>query len=161
MLCYEKIRETVSKNILLINTEKTVAMFFHSNQFRLPNKPRAVFNNTEIVFKPEVRLLGIYISENLNLNVHGGSLRSSLSNVSYIIESEAVLSPCLLRSIYFAYFPSCFKYGIIFWGGDSESKTAFIVQKRVIRIISGANNCKSCRTIFKEYRGLTLTYIYI
>jgi hypothetical protein len=27
------------KNDLIINIEKTVVMFFHSNQFRLPNKP--------------------------------------------------------------------------------------------------------------------------
>jgi hypothetical protein len=79
MLCYERDRDMVSKNILIINIEKTVAMFFHTNQFRLPKKPRVVFNNTELVFKPEVKLLGIYISENLNLNVHYGSLCSSLS----------------------------------------------------------------------------------
>jgi len=29
----------------IINIEKTVAMFCHSNQFRLPNKPQIVFNN--------------------------------------------------------------------------------------------------------------------
>jgi len=45
-------------------------MFFHSNQFRLPNKPRVVFNKTEIAFKPKVRFLGIYITENLKWNAH-------------------------------------------------------------------------------------------
>ena len=45
-------------------------MFFYSNQFRLPNKPQVVSNNTEIVFKPEVMVLGIYFTENLKWNVH-------------------------------------------------------------------------------------------
>ena len=57
------------KTYLIINIEKPVVMFFHSNQFRLPNK-QVVFNNTEIAFKPEVRFLGIYITENLKWNVH-------------------------------------------------------------------------------------------
>jgi hypothetical protein len=84
----------------------------------------------EIACKPEVRFLVIYIIENLKWNVHDRSLHLSLSNVSYIIQTlEAVLSLCVLRNIYFAYFESSLKYGIIFWGGNSESKTAFIVQK--------------------------------
>jgi hypothetical protein len=61
----------LQKTYLIINTEKkTVAMFFHSNQCRLQNKPRVVFNKPEIAFKPKVRFLGIYITENLKWNVH-------------------------------------------------------------------------------------------
>jgi hypothetical protein len=60
----------LQKTYLIINIEKTVAMFFHSNQFRNPNKPRAVFNKTEIAFKPKVKFLGIYITEILKWNVH-------------------------------------------------------------------------------------------
>ena len=82
-----------------------------------------VFNNNEKAFKPEVRFLGIYITENLKRNAHVHSLCSSLSKVSEIIKSlKAVLSPYMLRSIYFSYFQSRLRNGIIFWGGDSESK---------------------------------------
>jgi hypothetical protein len=38
-------------------------MFFHHNQFRLPNKPPVVVKNNEIAFKPEVRFLDIYIKK--------------------------------------------------------------------------------------------------
>jgi hypothetical protein len=148
------------KKMLRYKYFKKVTVFFYSNQFRLPNKPWVVFNNMEVACKPEVRVLGIYITENLKWNsmtVHYVQVW-----VTYIIESlEAVLNPCVLKSIYFVYFQSCLKYGIIFWEADSESKMAFIVQKWVIRIISGANKCKSCRQIFKEYISLTLTSIYI
>jgi len=57
----------VAKNIWIVNTEKTVAMFFHSYQFRLPNKPQIVLSNIVIAYKPVVTLLGIYITENLKL----------------------------------------------------------------------------------------------
>jgi len=57
----------VPKNNQTINTEKTVAMFFHSSQFRLPIKPQIVVSNTVIAYTPAVMLLGIYIMENLKL----------------------------------------------------------------------------------------------
>jgi len=49
----------ILKKISIINIEKTVTMFFLSNQFRLQNKPQVFFNNTEIAIKSEVRLLRI------------------------------------------------------------------------------------------------------
>jgi hypothetical protein len=60
----------VSKNLPHYKYWKKKPMFFHSIQFRLPNKPQVVFNNTEIAFKPDVRFLGIYIRVNLKWNVH-------------------------------------------------------------------------------------------
>jgi len=120
-----------------------------------------VFNDNEIPFKLEVRVLDIYIRENLKWNVHG-LLCSSLSKVTYNIKSlKAVLSPYMLRSIYFAHFQLHLRYGSLFWEGDSESKTAFKIQKRVIYIISGASKCKSCRQIFKDCRILTVTSLHI
>jgi hypothetical protein len=55
----------VAKNNQIINNEKTVAMFFHSNKCRLPNKPQIVVSNTVIAYKPTVTLFGIHITENL------------------------------------------------------------------------------------------------
>jgi hypothetical protein len=58
--------------------------------------------------------------------------------------------PLVIRSIYFAHVYSHLKYGLIFWGGDSKSKTIFKLQKRVIRIISGIGRLSSCRQLFKD-----------
>jgi len=98
-------------------------MFFHSNQFRLPKKNNELFSNTLIVYKPEVRFLVIYITENLKWDVHIRSLCSSMSKVSCRIKSfEEVLSPYIVGSIHFAHFESRLRYGIILWGGNTESK---------------------------------------
>jgi hypothetical protein len=53
------------------------------------------------------------------------------------------------------------KYGIIFWGGSSDSISIFKLKKRVIRIISGASTNSSCRQIFKDYNILTVASLYI
>jgi hypothetical protein len=71
-------------------------------------------------------------------------------------------SPLVIKSIYFAYFHTHLKYGLIFWGGgDSKSKTIYKLQKRVIRIISGVNRLSSCRQLFKDLNLLPLPCMYI
>ena len=52
----------------------------------------------------------------------------------YIIHSlKNALGINALRSIYFAYFHSHLRYGIIFWGGDSQGVKVFKLQKKVVR----------------------------
>ena len=49
---------------------------------------------------------------------------------------------------YFAYFHYIIRYGIIFWGNATNSCKVFKLQKRVIRIMSGAETRASCRGLF-------------
>ena len=41
----------VSRNNLIIKTEKTKAMSFHSKQIRLPSRTQVVLNNMDIAYK--------------------------------------------------------------------------------------------------------------
>jgi len=43
----------------------------------------------------------------------------------------------VLRMMYFAYFLSVIKYGIILWGNSTNICHIFTLQKRIIRIVSG------------------------
>jgi hypothetical protein len=72
-------------------------------------------------------------------------------------------SPLVIRSIYFAYFHTHLKlkYWLVFWGGDSKSKTIFKLQKRAIRIISGVNRLSSWGQLFKDLNLLPLPCMYI
>jgi hypothetical protein len=69
----------------------------------------------------------------------------------------------VLWNIYFTYFHSRFRYGIILWGrgGDKESIKARHIQKKVIRLITGINKYESCRQKFMENRILTVTAFYV
>lgn len=66
-----------------------------------------------------------------------------------------------LRMIYFAYFHSILEYGIIFWGNSTESKKIFLVQKRIIRIMTGSKTRASCKSLYQSLGILTLTSQYI
>jgi hypothetical protein len=72
------------------------------------------------------------------------------------------MSPYMIRSINYAHFQALLRYGIIFGGGDSESNNIFILQKKVIQIISGVSKHMSCRHIFKDYNILAVAcYTYL
>ena len=61
-----------------------------------------------------------------------------------------------LRTIYFSYFHSVLIYGIIFWGNPVHSQHIFIIQKRMIRLITNLEVKDSCHCVFKELGILPL-----
>ncbi|GFG35000.1 hypothetical protein Cfor_01104 [Coptotermes formosanus] len=95
------------ENSLVINTGKTIAMSFHSKQMGLPSRLKVTFKNWEIAYKSQLRFLGFYITENLKWDAHIHALSPKLCKASL-------------------------RHGTIFWGGSSESKPIFKLQKRVI-----------------------------
>jgi hypothetical protein len=70
-------------------------------------------------------------------------------------------STATLISIYFAYFHSVMKYGIIFWGNSPNSKIICTLQKRTVRIIAGVKSRNSCKNLFMRLVILTLASQYI
>jgi hypothetical protein len=66
-----------------------------------------------------------------------------------------------MRAIYFAYAHSIMTYGIIFWGYSRYSVKVFMMQKRMIRIMTNLTPRDSCRVMFKELKILPLFSQYI
>ena len=85
-----------------------------------------------------------------------------LNKACYVIRViKTYVSEKSLISVYFSYFHSLLKYGIIFWGNSPVSKDIFKIQKRAIRIITGKGRCDSCKQLFKKLNILTLSSQYI
>jgi hypothetical protein len=42
---------------------------------------------------------------------------------------------CTLRMIYYAYFHSVMRYGIVFGGNSPDAKKIFLLQKRAVRVM--------------------------
>jgi hypothetical protein len=131
-------------------------MSFHFNKSRLLFRPRICYNNMEIAYSSKLKFLGIDILDNLKWNTHIQSLSSKLSKTVFMIKSlRGVLSPNILRCIYFGKFQSLLRYGIIFWGGVGDSTKVFKIQKRALHIMSGLRKQESCR-IFVPLRSAML-----
>ena len=113
-------------NILIVNTEKTLAMSFHTPQNKKPVVPQVIFVGRDIPYNTETKFLGIHINENMKWNNHIKHLSSKLNTSYYMISSlKNVTSPRVLRKKYFACFHAHLRYGLTLWGGDPESKRIF------------------------------------
>ena len=74
----------------------------------------------------------------------------ALRNIKHIVPIDA------LRVIYFTHIHSIISYGIIFWGSSSYANKVFILQKKIIRILTNTRPRDSCREAFKSMEIMTL-----
>jgi hypothetical protein len=99
-------------NNLILNTEKTVAVPFHTRQGRHLIKSPIKFDNMDIAYKSETKFSGIHINESIKWDAYVRLLSSKLSKFCYMIKSlKDVTSPHVIRSVYFAYCHAHFRYG--------------------------------------------------
>jgi len=54
------------------------------------------------------------------------------------------------KSIYCVYLHSIIKYELTVWGNSSKSGNIFTLQKKIIRVMAGAQPRTSCRSLFKQ-----------
>jgi hypothetical protein len=85
----------------------------------------------------KTKILGLQIDNHLYWKNHIDLMTRKLSRACYAIRSMSHISSTdTLKSIYFAYFHSIMKYGIIFWGNSPNSKMMFTLHKITLRMIA-------------------------
>jgi hypothetical protein len=116
-------------------------MLFHPRLQGYMNKPIITYNNTVISYMSSKKVLGIDIIDNLTWHDHIRKLCKDLNKSYYIIKClKDVVSAGIIKIIYFAYFQSKMKCGMIFWVTDSYSKK-ICLQKLVIQLMYGIKRC--------------------
>jgi hypothetical protein len=99
-------------NSLILNTEKTIAMPFHTRQEIHLMKSQIKFGNMNIAYKSETKFSGMHINESMKWGAYVRLLSSELSKFCYMIKSlKDVTSPHVIRSVYFAYCHAHLRYG--------------------------------------------------
>jgi hypothetical protein len=120
------------------------------------------FDNIVMNEVPEIKFLGIQIDSKLNWKSHVEYILPKLSSAIFVIRSLSYfMSSETLQMVYFSYFRSIIKYGIIFWGNLTNISRLFKLQKKVIRIISGVGFRDSCRGLLRKLDILPLSCEYI
>jgi hypothetical protein len=127
------------ENRLIINTEKSKAIFFRRSRSIPSFRPLFCINNKEVVRSVDVKFLGIFITEDLSWTIHTQYVCQKLSKIIYLKKSlRDTMSQTVLINVYYAKFESVLKYGIIFWGGiQKDFKTLFKLQKKRVKVIKG------------------------
>ena len=148
-------------NLLTINFLKTHCIQFTSNKSVLA-QTLLTCNNNIISEVSHIKFLGLVLDNTLSWNLHIDSVINKLSKVCFMIRSvKPYMSLSSLVMIYYSLFHSVLSYGIVFWGQSSNSKKIFMLQKRVIRIMTGHGSMTSCRDLFRKLAILPLKSQYI
>jgi hypothetical protein len=128
--------EWFTVNKLVLNLDKTNIMKFIMN-----NSPHSAlcigYKEKYIEEMVKTNFLGLHTDNHLKWKNHIDQMIPKWS--TFTVRSMFHISNITtLKSIYFTYFHSIIKYGIIFWGHSSNSGNIFTLQKKIIRIMVGA-----------------------
>ncbi|XP_049814069.1 uncharacterized protein LOC126260774 [Schistocerca nitens] len=132
----KRVSEWFTRNRLIVNPQKMILMYFHTDQNKNPVQPLICIDNQNICAINETKFLGIHIHENLKWSSYITYLNSKLAKISYVVRILCNnTSAETVRAVYFAHVDSILKYGIIFWGNVHQATTIFRNQKAIIRIM--------------------------
>ena len=96
------------------------------------------------------KFLGLEIDNNLNWKNRTEQMIRNLSGACYAVRSLVHISNHnTLKSVYYAYFHSIIKHGIISWGNSSDTGKILTLQNEIVSIMAIAQCRTSCRSLFK------------
>jgi hypothetical protein len=156
-----KLKLWFNTNFLFLNFSKTEFMKFNKKN-AYEQDIKILYDNTEICNSSCIKFLGFNVANSLFWKNHIDSLIPKLSSACYAIRAikTFVNQEDLLR-VYYAYFHSTIRYGVIFWGNSSYTISVFYLQEKMIRIITGTGNRTSCKQSFIAVNILILIFIYL
>jgi len=110
----------------------------------------------------ESKFLGTQIDNHLNWLNYIEQIIFKLHATCFSIRLLVHISSMItLKSMYYAYFNSIIKYGIIFWSNSFNIRKRFTSQKQVIRIMAGAQHRTLHRSLFEQLEILPVPCQYI
>jgi hypothetical protein len=108
------------------------------------------------------KLLGSQTDNHLNWKNRIEQMIPKVSGTCYAVRSMVHISNInTLKSIYIAYFHSIIKHAIFLGRRSFNSRKIFTLQKKIIRIMTGAQPRTSCRSLFKQLESLAVPCQYI
>lgn len=155
------ISQWFTANGMLLNLEKTNILYFQLRH-NINNKLLIKLNDVEVPQAKEVKYLGFILDSGLTWSPHIDCLCGKLSSACYALSRIApTLSHENVIKAYYGYFHSLLIVGADLWATAAERERPFKLQKRAVRIISGKSYDHPAKSLFKEYKILTLPSVYI
>lgn len=140
-----------SANGFLLNQSKTQMVVFSLRPY-----------SGDSLVTNKAKFLGLIVDRDLSWAPHIDAVLDRLSRVNFLLSRLMCCVPFeYVKSTYFALFQSVMSYGLMFWGNATKTGEVLIMQKRAIRIMSGAGRIAHCKPLFLELRILTVVNLYI
>ena len=143
-------------NYLTLNYKKTNFTIF-SHKY-IPEDIKISINNTQIKRSLTLNFLGVILDHRLTFKNQISKIINTLSKTQGIIFKLNYLPTKVLRSLYMTLFQPYLIYCIEAWGCCSPSilQPLIILQKKVIRVISGASFYDHTNELFKNLNILKI-----
>ena len=162
VLTHNQICHWFDVNGLFCNTDKTQLISYFVSKEPEPQHLLPIDDSLQIPVETEVRLLGLDIDSQLNWNTHVNNVLKKLRKSNWAVRNlSKVVSLNTVLMFYHANILSHLRYGLIFWGRSPAANSAFIEQKRALRIIYNKPFNYSCKELFINEQLMTLPSLYI
>lgn len=151
----------LKSNKLSLNSSKTQIMNFHYIQKSF-DQIEINFQNNQLNSISKTNFLGLVLDENMRWESHINKLAAKLSSACYAIRRiKEVTNSKTAHLVYYGYFDSVMRYGILCWGSSPHTKVVFKIQKRAVRILANLKSNESCKPYFSKFNILTIYSIYV
>ena len=152
-------------NMLSLNIKKSNYVLFKSKKSRIPNTfdPTLTIDNVQLCRVSKVKFLGVIIDENLTWKEHVEHVKNKVAKTVGIIHRlKGSLPAHSLKLLYTTLLLPYLNYCTVVWAGGYQNmlKPIYILQKRAIRVISGAHYLAESCHLFKPLDILTIYDIY-
>ena len=122
--------------MLTLNLNKTHFIEFKTKNF-YQVQTKVQYDYKDISSSTETKFLGLIIDETISWNRHIDVIANKLCSACFVLRNlNHIVPQTTLRKIYFAHIHSMLSYGIIFWRNSTNANKLFIIQKKIVRILS-------------------------
>lgn len=143
-------------NRLSLNTGKSTYQLFSATRGQ---DLHIAINDSPIQRKFSTKYLGVQIDEDLRWTTHIKNVENTVArNIGLIYRCKHILDSRLLLLLYNAFILPFLSYGIQIWGStyDFRLHKLHLLQKRVVRMIDGADRLAHSSPIFRKYQILKI-----
>ena len=148
-------------NLLTLNFNKIQYLEFRTKNYYNVNT-QIKYDQECITNAPEFKFLGLTIDDTLSWKQPIEQILNKMCTACYVLRNiKHIIQIDKLRVIYFSHIHSIISYGVIFWGSSSYVNKVFILQNKVIKIVTNTKPRDSCWEVFKSMEKVTLYSQYI
>ena len=158
----QSVKEWTVSSRLSINVDKT-EMVLISNKNVMNINGQVLFDNEFLNFSNSCVFLGTRLDHKLSFADHTGYVLDKLSkNTGILYRIKDDMTPQARLNYYYALLYPYLSYNIVVWGSTFQChlNPVVLIQKRIMRLIAGADFLAHTSPLFKEFKVLKFNDIF-
>ena len=158
-----KVIEWLRVNKLSLNLKKTHFMIFRRKRRKIAIEEDLIVDGVRISVVDKTKFLGVVIDEYLTFEYHVKHVRGKVARgLGILYKGRRLLNKTSLLQLYNSFMYPYINYCICVWGNTCMTYLSplIILQKKAVRMISGAKRLDHTDSLFKELRILRITEVF-